>query len=208
MKKIIVVLLIIIGALMVFQPVSTDNSNASNLNQVNELARTLKGRQRTEIFKDDAGTRRVLLGKGANDFYGLKVSPEGTDVYDASDDQLIFNSDQNVFKIVATDTVTVPDPGSGTSTSSSIEVDTGVAATTPLIANAYIVSSSSAYALPYIFPSFDAVGSYGGILWMYSASTRVSGGTVRFKVQCNNYDVVSGPGVKTVKYYLLQESAS
>lgn len=63
------------------------------------MIRDLNKRERVDIFKDDAGTRRVLLGKGSNGFYGLKVSPEGVDVYTATDDQLIFNSDQNVFKI-------------------------------------------------------------------------------------------------------------
>lgn len=93
---------------MVFQSVSPTNSNASNLNQINDLARTVASSERTQIFKDDAGTRRVLLGKGLNDFYGLKVSPVGTDVYDAADADLIFNSNQNVFKILKTGSLSMP----------------------------------------------------------------------------------------------------
>ena len=107
MKRAVLIVLITLGAVMVFQSVSPTNSNASNLNQINDLARTVAARERTQIFKDDAGTRRVLLGKGLNDFYGLKVSPAGTDVYDAADDDLIFNSNQNVFKIVLKDTITL-----------------------------------------------------------------------------------------------------
>ena len=105
---------------MVFQSVSTSNSDDSNMNQINDLARTVRASERTQIFKDDAGTRRVLLGKGKDDFYGLKVSPAGTDVYDAADDDLIFNSNQNVFKIVTSGTHVLTRPAGNTSESDSV----------------------------------------------------------------------------------------
>lgn len=92
---------------MTYRPLSTQNGLSTNFGQVNDMMRDLSKRERVEIFKDDSGTRRVLLGKGANGFYGLKVSPEGKDVYTATDDELIFNSNQNVFKIVASGTLSV-----------------------------------------------------------------------------------------------------
>jgi hypothetical protein len=67
--------------------------------EMNKNLLDLKGKETTEIFKDDTGTRRVLLGKGADGFYGLKVSKPSFDVYDTGDGNLVFNSDQNVFKI-------------------------------------------------------------------------------------------------------------
>lgn len=82
-------------------PTNSDSSGAQVTNQINGVARDLQALQTTQIFKDDTGTRRVLLGKGADGFYGLKVSETGTDVYVAGNDELIFNSDQNMFKIAA-----------------------------------------------------------------------------------------------------------
>lgn len=105
---------------MPFVPLNSGNSLTQNFGQATDMFRDLFGREVTEIFKDDAGTRRVLLGKGANGFYGLKVSPESVDVYTAADDDLVFNSSQNVFKIVDSGTVTIPVisgvPGSSTVT--------------------------------------------------------------------------------------------
>lgn len=86
---------------MPLRPLNSDNSLTQNLSQATDMFRELFDRQVTEIFKDSAGVRRVLLGKGANGFYGLKVSKAGQDVYTATDSQLVFNSGQDIFKIVA-----------------------------------------------------------------------------------------------------------
>jgi hypothetical protein len=90
---------------MSFQLIGAGSDLASTQTQMNKNILELKNNETTQIFKDDTGTRRVLLGKGENGFYGLKVSKDGEDVFTAGDDQLIFNSTQNVFKIVATDSV-------------------------------------------------------------------------------------------------------
>lgn len=94
-------------------PTNSDSSGAQVTNQINSVARDVQALQTTQIFKDDSGTRRVLLGKGADGFYGLKVSQAGTDVYDATDEQLVFNSGQNVFKIVQKGETTVSADNSG-----------------------------------------------------------------------------------------------
>lgn len=86
---------------MPLRPLNSANSLTQNLSQATDMFRELFDRQTTEIFKDDTGERRVLLGKGANGFYGLRVSKPGEDVYTAADNELIFNSDQNIFKIVS-----------------------------------------------------------------------------------------------------------
>lgn len=92
---------------MPLTPLNSTNSLTQNLSQATDMFRDLFARETTEIFKDDTGERRVLIGKGASDFYGLKVSKPGHDVYTATDAQLIFNSDQNVFKIVASVTLSI-----------------------------------------------------------------------------------------------------
>lgn len=86
------------------------SSLESVINDINTNFLDLQGKERVQVFKDDDGQRRVLLGKGADGFYGLKVSQPGKDVYTADDDELVFNSNQNMFKIVSTGTLTVTTP--------------------------------------------------------------------------------------------------
>lgn len=90
---------------------------SSDLNGVvtdmNQNILEMKNREVTEIFKDDTGVRRVLLGKGANGFYGLKVSKPTFDVFDASDSELIFNSNQNVLKVLASGTTVLTPTNTG-----------------------------------------------------------------------------------------------
>lgn len=96
---------------MPLRPLNTANSLAQNLGQATDMFRELFAREVTEIFKDDDGIRRVLLGKGASGFYGLKVSKPGQDVYTAADNQMIFNSNQDIFKIVSSNTVAITASG-------------------------------------------------------------------------------------------------
>lgn len=69
-------------------------SQSDIINTANTAIGELNNRDSVLIFKDDVGTRRVLLGKG-NDFYGIKVSKTGSDVYSATDDELLFSSSFN-----------------------------------------------------------------------------------------------------------------
>lgn len=94
-------------------PLLSGNANNQDvINAINSIARELNGREVTEIIKDDTGVRRILSGKGKDGFYGLKVSKPTFDVYEASDDELILNSDQNNFKIVDDGTTSVNSDGS------------------------------------------------------------------------------------------------
>ena len=82
----------------------------SLVKQLNEWGREISNEGITKIYKDDAGTQRVLLGKGADGFQGVKVSQEGSDVYTAADDKLVMSSGFNSFKIVASGTVVLNKP--------------------------------------------------------------------------------------------------
>lgn len=69
------------------------------------------------IYVNDNTTDRVTFGKigdGAND-WGLKVSEPGIDVDTATDDQLIFDSSNNTFKITGDFTMTTTLPIAATS---------------------------------------------------------------------------------------------
>ena len=181
-------------------PTNSDSSASQVTNQINGVARDLQALQTTQIFKDDTGTRRVLLGKGADGFYGLKVSQEGVDVFSAANDDLVFNSDQNVFKIVS----------SGTSIIDATSATAGVA-----------ISNTVAHNLGYI-PAFQAYYSAGGFFYQLPNSTGwgASGGVMTFTnwifaaVDDTNiylYFIPSASGdigLFPVKYYLLQETAN
>lgn len=61
------------------------------------------------IIPDANGIPNVLLGpRQVNNQRGLFIAKPGISVITATDDQLIFNSLQNVLKIVSTNTVTIP----------------------------------------------------------------------------------------------------
>jgi len=51
------------------------------------------------IGRDEDGIARMLILANGN-LFSMKISAEGVDVLTASDDDLIFNSDNNLFKIV------------------------------------------------------------------------------------------------------------
>lgn len=57
---------------------------------------------------NDGTDNRVALGLLPDGTYGMKVSQEGYDVLSAEDDELIFNSSQNVFKIAKIVSLTIP----------------------------------------------------------------------------------------------------
>lgn len=81
-------------------PVNSSSSQAAVANTINSIAQELEAMKNVQIFKDDTTTRRVLLGKGADGFYGIKVSKENSDVFSAADDDLLFSSSFNNESIV------------------------------------------------------------------------------------------------------------
>lgn len=58
------------------------------------------------LGRQSDGLARLLLLANGTDFY-LKISESGIDVLNATDDQLIFNSNNNLFKIVDSGVATV-----------------------------------------------------------------------------------------------------
>lgn len=187
-----------------FTPLLTTNSNETNFGLINNMVRDLNAKEVTEIFKDDAATRRVLLGKGANGFYGLKVSPAGVDVYDATDDQLIFNSGQNVFKIVNADTVPISHSHTANSArSTSVPhgqsgVPVVVAFANDLVAPG--VPTGVSYNMPFLYPAVSGgnlvISTY---LYLY-----VDGTNITVASWSANVTTI----VSNVRYYILQETAA
>jgi len=188
-------------------PPITNGDLGSVVNQVNQNIAQQNTDSITKIFKDDAGTRRVLLGKGADGFYGLKVSPEGTDVYSATDDELIFNSSQDVFKIVQTGSFNFSDTASGNNYTNTYTVAHSLGFPPLVFASGNISfngSSSRLAILPWI-----QLGSTSAATGVDIVSAMVSSSSfdnqIDFRIDIGaNAQTLSG----TIKYYILQESAS
>lgn len=92
---------------MAVPQVPGDINQEDLINSVNNVVRELNNKEQVQIYKDEAGTRRVILDKD-----GLRTSPAGVDVYTATNDQLTFNSNNNVFKIVVSGEQSVVGPAS------------------------------------------------------------------------------------------------
>ncbi len=198
-----------------------DVSNEDVVNNINNVVRELNNRDTVQVFKDDTGTRRVLLGKGKDGFYGIKVSQEGSDVYDASDDDLVFNSNQNVFKVVATGNTTIPSFDSTTGYSS-VTVPHGqnhiplvqIYANGAIVDGSISIISTGYIPLPITFSPVALASNY------YFENT--GGGTYRplglnYAVDDTNIYIQAGcdPSLSSfifddvpVTYYILQETAN
>jgi len=178
------------------------------------------------IYKNDYSTTtyydttnsRVALGLLPDGTYGLQVSKPGYNVTDNNNNNLIFNSAQNVFKIVKTDTITIPSKTlpAGNLYSNIITIPHGLNFTpiiqsyaklnTSFLSSSFVVQNILAYQqLPYnqnqslmitnvleyfIIGLVDETNIYFGYLY----ETDTTGG-------------YSFP-TTSIKYYLLQESVN
>lgn len=215
-RKTVIAGLLLLGAIMPFQQIGGGtNDPAQIINAVNQNIAQLQANESTQIFKDDTGTRRVLLGKGANDFYGLKVSQSGVDVTTATNSQLVFNSGNNIFKIVSSGTMTLPQASlsqTGTdqwnSGSSSVSVNHGLSYVPTVVA--FALSSGLYYPLNY---TSHGVGSFNNPSWD-TISIRSDATTIGASLSmlmysgtlAGSFTFTNGP--YTIKYYILQETAN
>lgn len=164
---------------------------------------------------DGTGTRRLLAGTYPDGSVKIKLSQDTYDVATATDDQLIWSSDFNMFKIVKTGTLSIPSipvanpPGSYFQIETE-SVDTGIVSDTALSYVAYMDSGTGQSQLPYMAVSADinSIPNSGGILAIYQARTTVTDGTVRFTVTGTNFDVVLPTQPTSVRYYILKETAA
>lgn len=167
---------------------------------------------------NDGTDNRVVMGLLPDGSYGLKVSSEGTDVLSAADSELIFNSGQNVFKIVATGTATIPAVTMSTSATangqSSVVIAHGQSSVPAVLS--YIIDRSGKYQqIPY--SDADQLGWFalaGGGAAIYFASyiyAQTDATNVTFTHYATNINKgTSGDSrpATTVRYYILQETAN
>lgn len=186
----------------------------SMVKQLNEWGREISNENITKIFKDDSGTQRVLLGKGADNFQGIKVSQEGSDVYTADDDELVMSSDFNTFKILQSGTATIAsgsNVASGGIRDRNVTVNHGLGTIPVVIAFNY----NPGYGIyePWVKTDFLSMGVGAGsginpgIIETFSMQIDTS--DVTFLTSKYNGDGVSQPIYEyTVKYFILVETAN
>jgi len=190
-----------------FQPTTSLEDNLAYLNQNFDV---IDDQDLTKIINNGT-TPTILFGYQAGGFngldYGLKVAKPGVDVIHATDDQLVFSSAFNVFKIVKTMTLTL--------TKAAASADTGLV--------------SAPHDLGYV-PTFAAFASYDGTLYqpMPISTPEISGAGVGLTVlsafaqadSTNVYAELLAPNTGSVhsfyggvmnidvKFYLMRETAN
>lgn len=151
------------------------------------------------IYYDDSGIPNVLIGKrpltGVRGFY---VASPGIDVTIATDAQLIFNSSQDIFKIVTSGIATIPAVASTGRSSITVTHNLGFV---PSIVG-YTVVDGIYGPLPSIVVNLTGTVAY--IIDIENLTTT----TVDFVTQVNSTAIPSGLSAIPVKYYLLQETAN
>lgn len=174
--------------------------------------------------KDNAGQTNVFFGydPALNATRSvLRVAKDGFDATTATDAQLIFNSEQNVFKIIATGTATIPLIAAqtpGNFANNLTVISTGISAGTSVFsAMCFITSTEISGATPYTPLPFTgtqlgyvpAAGpSSGGVAYTIKPYTRITAGILELVINVLTYDNSSSNGPWTLRYYILQETAN
>lgn len=217
---------------MNFRPLNTQNSQLQNYGQINDMMRQLNNEQTTKAFKqpggnaivtgrlpDSLGYGTILYDSSSNPLIYMavddgqpifKIAKPGKNAITGDNEDLIFNSANNVFKILATDTSTVPSiaaaPSSSSFTISSATINTGVSTTEPLAFLVYgkIIGGSTYRQLPFHQVFTDgAQGARIGTEW--EATCSVIAGEAVLSVDGRNYQNALIDELE-VRWYILQET--
>jgi hypothetical protein len=183
--------------------------------QANENFRMIANEDRTKITKDDAGDERLLIGFQQDGFsngsVGIKLSQEGVKVTEATDAQLIFSSDFNLFKIIDKITGTCP------SVDASAPVGNGFASTSGSNSEPHGLTYSPAFVAfintgtGYIQTPFGSTSGGATFLGIGNQYVEVDDTNVYFNSKAiiyGNFGQSYGIGEKTVTVYILQETAA
>jgi len=81
---------------------------ATLVNALNNNFNQVQSQDRRKVITDEDGKDRIVLGKQEDGTYAIKVSADGADVGTATDDQLVMNSDWNMWKIIASGQAYMP----------------------------------------------------------------------------------------------------
>ena len=159
---------------------------------------------RTKIIKNGT-VPQIIFGYQQAGFngsdYGLKISKPGIDVTSATADQFIFNSSQDVFRVLKSGTLNLTVPASPANGSTYTATVAHGQATPPAFI-AYALFGGAYYGLPLAAYQFNAtIGSFA------------VGAYIQASIDATNFIVTLGAngfsaGVYPIRYYFIQETAS
>lgn len=202
-----------------------------NVNSAGDNQLILKDNYSTRLYYNAQGVATVLLGKRTSTTpsqQGLFVSKSGIDVTQANDSQLIFNSSQDIFKIVAKGSINIPafTTGTGGINYSAISVPhnqlftpiVNVFARGSILDSSLSLVASSYIPLPIYISGGTGrggiIGSYyflsiGGTFYSCSIVFAVDATNIYFEAACNTSTgsadtILSIP----ISYYIMQETAN
>ena len=155
---------------------------------------------------------RLLAGEYPDGSIKIKLSQAGYDVNTATDDQLIWSSDFNMFKIAATGTATVPAlgaaPSSDAFTAEGVTISTGITTSTPLTFTVFgkNAGSNDYLSMPIILTFTDAAqGARISAEW--SAVSYVQNGELVLNISGRNYKNIS-EDARDFRWYVFKETAA
>lgn len=186
----------------------TDNSN-NNLVTIGRVS----GEDSTTglTIYDASNTRRLLGGLYPNGNIKIALSQPTYDVATATDDQLIWSSDFNLFKIAKSGTVSIPEvivPAPDYLNGTTVSIDTGYAFKPEKI---YLVQcyTENGTILPRILPNLDVNSApiSGGIYSLLTAdATSSENGNVFLQINLIVYGGTNSDGGFDVKWFIVEET--
>jgi hypothetical protein len=154
-----------------------------------------------QILAVQDGTNKAVMGfYGDANKFGFKVAKDGIDVLTAGPLELIFNSENNVFKIV--DTAIVPSPAFSPGTTQTTTIPHGLDYG-PLVVG-FLGTSTGFKPLP----TFTSVGTGGGGSMSLDAMVDISSDDDNIYISTYSAGTTASAGFYTVRYYILQETAN
>ncbi len=172
---------------------------ATLINALNTNFNIAQSQDRRKVITDEDGNDRIIIGKRDDGTYGIKMSEKGVGVGDATPTQIIFDSDNNLFKIVASDTIEL-NRGAGVN---SVYTDIPIEGGGVLLAWATITNASPSltFQIPYMSPYTS-----GQMGWGVRAYFDTHVGIVRIFNEAYQAPIIAQAYNMSIKYYILRET--
>lgn len=186
---------------------TTQNQNSQEV----ALDDGLKFKERQILAVQDGFEKAIFGFYGDAGKFGLKVAQDGVNVTEATNDQLVFNSEQNTFKIIdsgstSLDSTNVSNNSSGTRTASIDITSLGLSMAPVVVAYAQFGSGQS----PWVQIDLDQFSQSVSAITLSAFEERTQGvtnTTITFTARYyNSSGVTQATTAYTIKYYILQET--
>lgn len=160
------------------------------------------------LVTDSQGVRRLLAGVFPDGSIKIKLSQATFDVTTATDDQLIWSSDFNSFKIVETGTTSIQ--GADNNVTFSSEAFDRTYSKPPIIM-AYATVTDGSTTEPKLLPYINYIADGGAVPPMYGVYYLLDVGATTTEVTFTLDCTFNGTGSSVsaaIRYYVIQETAA